>query len=130
MERFQESNHIHNHMPSTSQNDNLSHDNSPCLVSVIFDKRGCESMLRKHAALKTRIEETVTTQLANGLFKSKFATSKRWNGSPIWECRVNEKSVGSVRIAFSVSGETVTVIYLSKTLQKQAFTAELERFLG
>lgn len=99
-------------------------------ITVTFDKRGCESALRKHATLKARIEKTITTQLENGLFKSKFATSKRWKGSPIWECRINEKSVGSVRVAFSITGENVTIIYLSKTLQKQAFTTELERFLG
>lgn len=120
----------HTHTPSAAQNNSFSNTDGPRPVSITFDKRGCEGMLRKHTALKARIEETITAQLENGLFKSKFATSKRWEGSPIWECRVNEKSVGSVRVAFSVSGESVTVIYLSKTLQKQAFTTELERFLG
>lgn len=67
--------------------------------------------------------------MANGLFKSKFATNARWHGLPIWECRVNEKSVGSVRVAFAVQGESATVLFVSPELQKRAFAAELERFL-
>lgn len=87
-------------------------------------------MLRKHPGLEDRVRQTIAAQLENGLFKSKFATTMRWQGQPIWECRVNERSVGSVRAAFSVRDGSVTVLYLSATLQKRAFTAELERFLG
>lgn len=97
---------------------------------VRFDKRGCAAMLRKHPGLEDRVRQTIAAQLENGLFKSKFATTMRWQGQPIWECRVNERSVGSVRAAFSVRDGSVTVLYLSATLQKRAFTAELERFLG
>lgn len=96
---------------------------------VSFDKRGCAGMLRKHPALEGRVAQTVAAQLANGLFKSKFATALRWQGLPIWECRVNERSVGSVRAAFTVRDGRALVLYLSGTLQKRAFTAELERFL-
>ena len=97
--------------------------------SVSFDKRGCAAMLRKHPALESRVAQAVATQLANGLFKSKFATAMRWQGLPIWECRVNERSVGSVRAAFTVRDGRALVLYLSSTLQKRAFTLELERFL-
>lgn len=97
--------------------------------AVSFDKRGCAGMLRKHPALESRVAQTVAAQLANELFKSKFATALRWQGSPIWECRVNERSVGSVRAAFTVRDGRALVLYLSRTLQKRAFTAELERFL-
>lgn len=97
--------------------------------AVTFDKRGCAGMLRKHPGLEGRIAQTIATQLGNDLFKSKFATTARWEGLPIWECRVNERSAGSIRAAFAVKGDAATVIYLSPTLQKRAFTAELDRFL-
>lgn len=96
---------------------------------VTFDKRGCQALLRKHPTLEGRVAATVESQLAHGLFKSKFATAERWEGQPVWECRVNEASAGSVRAAFSVRDGEATVIYLSPTLQKRAFTAELDRFL-
>lgn len=98
-------------------------------VSVAFDKSGCHVMLRKHPHLRVRIQQAIEGQLANGLFKSKFATSIRWQGLPIWECRVNERSVGSVRVAFTVRDGHATVLFISSELQKRAFTAELERFL-
>lgn len=98
-------------------------------ATVTFDKRGCAPLLRKHPTLETRVTKAVEGQLANGLFKSKFATTLRWQGLPLWECRVNEKSVGAVRAAFVVQGARATVLYLSTTLQKRAFTTELERFL-
>ena len=94
-----------------------------------FDKRGCSAVLRKHPQLESRIRQTVASQLANGLFKSKFATAARWRGLHLWECRVNEQSVGSVRVAFAAEGNRATVVYISQTLQKKAFAAELERFL-
>lgn len=86
-------------------------------------------MLRKHPHLQARIQQTIEGQLMNGLFKSKFATNVRWRGAPIWECRVNERSVGSVRVAFAVQDGRATVLYISPELQKRAFAVELERFL-
>ena len=94
-----------------------------------FDKSGCSAALRKHPGLEGRIRRTVANQLANGLFKSKFATAARWRGLHLWECRVNERSVGSVRVAFAAEGNRATVVYISQTLQKKAFAAELDRFL-
>lgn len=96
---------------------------------VAFGKSGCQAMLRKHPHLQARIAQTVEGQLSHGLFRSKFATNMRWQGSPVWECRVNEKSVGSVRVAFAVHEGSATVLFISPELQKRAFTAELERFL-
>ena len=98
--------------------------------TVTLDKMGCASLLRKHPQLEERVQRTVLGQLDAGLFKSKFATSVRWHGLPLWECRVNEKSIGAVRVAFAAQGDAATVVYLSPTLQKRAFTAELERFLA
>ena len=96
---------------------------------MAFDKRGCEPLLQKHPDLRRRTAQAIESQMKNGLFKSKFATTDRWQGLPIWECRVNERSVGSVRAAYVVNGGAATVLYLSATLQKRAFSAELERFL-
>ncbi len=42
---------------------------------------------------------------------------------------MNERSVGSVRVAFAAESNRATVVYISQTLQKKAFAAELERFL-
>lgn len=106
------------------------HCEDPKEHTVTFDKAGCAALLRKHLQLEERVRRTVLGQLDAGMFKSKFATSMRWHGLPLWECRVNEKSVGAVRAAFAVQGETATIVYLSPTLQKKAFTAELERFLA
>lgn len=99
-------------------------------VAVAFDGRGCDAVLRKRPQLRALVERTVTSQLENGLFKSKFATTSRWEGLPLWECRVNAGAGGPVRVAFVVRGETATVVYLSSTLQKRAFTVELDRFLA
>lgn len=98
-------------------------------ATIAFNKAGCLGMLRKHPRLKERIEQTIRGQMANRLFKSKHATNARWRNLPIWECRVNEKSVGSVRTAFVVHGSSATVLLISSELQKRAFTAELEGFL-
>lgn len=98
--------------------------------TITFDKAGCAALLRKHPQLEERVRRTVLGQLDAGMFKSKFATSMRWHGLPLWECRVNEKSVGAVRAAFAVQGEAITIVYLSPTLQKKAFATELERFLA
>lgn len=98
-------------------------------AGVSFEERGCQHWFRKHPLLRAAVERTVATQLAHGLFKSKFATSLRWRDQGIYECRVNEKSVGSVRVAFAVREGRATVLYVSRTLQKRAFTTELERFL-
>ena len=98
-------------------------------MSVTFGKRGCEALLRKHPGLKARVAAAVESQIAHGLFKSKFATTERWEGQPIWECRAHRAGGGLVDAAFSVRNGTAAVIYLSPTLQKRAFTAELNRFL-
>lgn len=97
---------------------------------VIFDQHGCMPLLRKYPQLKSSITHAIITQLENNLFKSKFATKNRWHGLPIRECRVNANEPGAVRVAFVIDGNTTTVIYLSRTLQKRAFTTELDRFLG
>ncbi len=97
---------------------------------VIFDKQGCAAMLRKQPQLEEYIVRTVMTQLDHGLFKSKFATTSRFEGNAVRECRVNAGTFGPIRVAFVMQGETATVIYISRTLQKRAFTAELDRFLA
>lgn len=51
-------------------------------MSVTFGKRGCEALLRKHPGLKARVAAAVESQIAHGLFKSKFATAERWEGQP------------------------------------------------
>ncbi len=99
----------------------------PC--KVVFDKRGCGALLRKHPGLERHVVRTVIGQLENNLFKSKFATTARWEGHLLWECRVNAGPAGSFRAAFTVDDGTATVVYLSRTLQKRPFTAELDRFL-
>lgn len=96
---------------------------------VEFDDRGCRQLLKKHPALASAIRRAIGDQIANGLFKCKFATSIRLDGRAIYECRVNERSIGAVRVAFTMAGDTVKVIFISKDIQKRTFTANLESFL-
>lgn len=96
---------------------------------IRFDARIPRQWFRKHPQLEEAIKHTVSAQIENGLFKCKFATAVRWSGAPILECRVNEKSVGAVRVAFAIKDGICTILYISGTVQKKAFTAELERFL-
>lgn len=102
---------------------------SVALGSVLFDEHIPRQWFRKHPDLKQAIARTIADQIENGLFKCKFATTLRWRGAPVRECRVNERSVGAVRVAFTAEGRTCTVLFISSTLQKRAFTAELERSL-
>lgn len=96
---------------------------------VRFDPRVPHQWFRKHPELKGAIAHTVSTQVANGLFKSKFATTLRWHGHPVLECRVNERSAGAVRVAFALEDGAPVVLFVSGTLQKRAFGTELDRFL-
>ena len=96
---------------------------------VSFETRSLGQLDKKHPHLRDEITRTLITQMNNDLFKCKFATNLRWHGLPIYECRVNEKSLGAVRVAFAVNSKNAVVLFASKTTQKRAFTAELEAFL-
>ncbi|TGY65104.1 hypothetical protein [Dubosiella muris] len=98
-------------------------------IDVTFEARGCRKMLQKNPSLQSKIVETLRRQAENDFFKSKYATRKRWHDLPVFECRVNDPSVGAVRIAFARQGERLFVLYGSTTLLKKSFTQELESFL-
>lgn len=97
--------------------------------SIVYDDRAVRQWFRKHPKLEDAIERTINAQIENGLFRCKFATSLRWHGVPVYECRVNERSVGAVRVAFAFANGACTVLFISSDLQKRIFTAELERSL-
>ena len=94
-----------------------------------FEKRGCRKLLQKHNTLELSVSDTITRQADHDFFKTKYASRQKWNGLPILECRVNDPSAGSVRVAFTREGTRICVIYLTRTLLKKAFTQELESFL-
>lgn len=99
-------------------------------MDVEFDKRGCARALRRWPGLEQRIVEAIDTQEQAGWFKCKTATKRPFCGHSLQECRVNERSCGSVRVAFWVEGTHARVVYITPTLVKRDFTRELERFIG
>lgn len=86
-------------------------------------------MLQKNPALKKKIIAGLTYQAENDFFKTKYATKQKWHDMPALECRINEPSVGAMRIAFARRNDEIHVLFGSTTLLKKSFTQELETFL-
>ena len=99
-----------------------------------YDDSGCKKVRKTHAhyfsLLKSEIERIVSKEIETGFSKSKTATRSLYNGRKVWECRVNVSALPSVRVAYAVSGDTVSVVFLSTNIQKSEFTKELEKFLN
>ncbi|MDF7668831.1 hypothetical protein [Lactobacillus sp. ESL0703] len=103
-------------------------------MKVEYERSGCKQFFKKHKneikLIKHCIEEALTIQVETGMSKVKRAASERVNGDCVYECRVNLKKTGSARVAFIIDEQSlITVIYISSTLQKDAFTHLLERNL-
>lgn len=99
-------------------------------MTIHFDKRGCRQVLKKNPSLEKKIAQVIENQKENSFFKTKAASDLKWNGLKVLECRVNDPSVGAIRCAFTVDPDGgIDVVYLSSTLLKKDFTAELNRFL-
>ncbi|MDF7682210.1 hypothetical protein PT287_01575 [Lactobacillus sp. ESL0679] len=103
-------------------------------MKVEYERSGCKQFFKKHKnevkIIKDCIASALTVQVETGMSKVKRAASERVNGACVYECRVNLKKTGSARVAFIVDDESqITVMYISSTLQKDAFTHLLERNL-
>ncbi|EOS61959.1 hypothetical protein C815_00282 [Firmicutes bacterium M10-2] len=98
-------------------------------MEVLFESRGCRKLLQKNPTLKQKICEGLERQAENNFFKTKIATRKKWHNQTVYECRVNDQSLGAVRIAFTRKENVIHVLYGSTTLLKKAFSQELEKFL-
>ncbi|WEV70683.1 hypothetical protein OZY43_07020 [Lactobacillus sp. ESL0785] len=103
-------------------------------MQIEYERSGCKQFLKKHKnevqLIKSLIAKALTTQIKTGMAKVKRAASERISGHCVYECRVNLKKMGSVRVAFVIiSDQQVMVLYLSSTLQKDEFTHLLEHNL-
>lgn len=100
---------------------------------VRFSEAGTKKFFRKHAAqadqLRTQISEALEKQTEMNFSKVKPATHLQFEGSKVWEIRVNPVRVPPVRVAFTVAGSDFVVVFVSHTIQKSEFTHELEKFL-
>ncbi|KAL3946654.1 MULTISPECIES: hypothetical protein [Lactobacillaceae] len=100
---------------------------------VSYLPRGCKAFFKKHAAATLAIKQAIQAQLqrqvVTGMTKVKPACSERFAGERVWECRVNQADIGSVRLAFIQTGATATVLLISPVLQKNRFTQIVERFI-
>lgn len=85
-------------------------------------------MLQKNPALKKKIIEGLTYQVENDFFKTKYATRRKWHDMPVLECRINDLSVGAVRIAFARRNDEIHVLFGSTTLLKNPLPRNLRRF--
>ncbi|ERL64941.1 hypothetical protein [Schleiferilactobacillus shenzhenensis] len=101
-------------------------------MQVGYDPRGCKAFFKKHRpaapVIRQHIAATLARQLTHGLARVKRASRLPYAGQTVYECRVNPPT-GPLRCAFVYSDTTVTVVWLSMTIQKDVFTADLERFL-
>lgn len=118
-------------------------------MDVRYERSGCKQFFKKHRddekTIKNCIENALNLQLETGMSKVKRAVSARVGGQCVYECRVNLKRTGSARVAFIVdnadssrksndaaneeSDASVTVLFISSTLQKDEFTHLLEHDL-
>ena len=99
-----------------------------------YHEPGCRKVFKAqshHVALiREEIERSIAKEMETGFSKSKNASRSLFRGSRILECRVNVSTLPPVRVAYTVSGETVTVVFLSTDIQKSEFTKALDRFLS
>ncbi len=98
-------------------------------LTFTFENRGTRKLLAKNSQIKARIIETITRQAENDFFKCKLASRRKWKSLSLLECRVNDPSVGALRVAFARDGQTIYVVYTTTTLLKKDFSSELDGFL-
>ncbi|MEY8309073.1 hypothetical protein AAK899_06100 [Erysipelotrichaceae bacterium 51-3] len=98
-------------------------------LTFIFDSRGTRKLLAKNPQIKSRMIETITRQAENDFFKCKLASRRKWQGISLLECRVNDPSVGALRVAFGCKDQTIYIVYATTTILKKDFSQELDSFL-
>ena len=97
-------------------------------MHVEFYEKGCKSFFKKYNKQKDTIVELV--EVASGMTKVKLATRKRIKGRNIYEFRLNVGTIGSIRIAFSIFDKKAIVYFISKNIQKSAFSKDFEKIIS
>lgn len=98
-------------------------------LTFTFEPRGTRKLLAKNPQLKSRIIDTITYQAENDFFKCKLASRRKYQSLSLLECRVNDPSVGALRVAFGRKGNKIIVIYATTTILKKDFSQEIDSFL-
>lgn len=103
-------------------------------MHVEFYEKGCKSFFKKYNKQKDTIvklvEAAIDKEVASGMTKVKLATRKRVNGKNIYEFRLNAGTIGSIRIAFSIFDKKAIVYFISKNIQKSAFSKDFEKIIS
>lgn len=103
-------------------------------MHVEFYEKGCKSFFKKYNKQKDTIVELVEAaidkEVASGMTKVKLATRKRVNDKNIYEFRLNAGTIGSIRIAFSIFDKKAIVYFISKNIQKSAFSKDFEKIIS
>lgn len=103
------------------------------MIELQFERNGCKAFFKKHPQAKKvarqKIAQAIQTEIDTGMTKVKLATRQKLNGQSCYEMRLNLGKVGSVRIAFTVNQNQSTIYYLTTTLQKSAFSNELNNII-
>ncbi|WP_056970616.1 hypothetical protein [Liquorilactobacillus vini] len=100
---------------------------------VNFNQQSCKAFFKKYPGQRKLIEQKVATalkhELATGMTKVKLALETKIAGQPCYEFRLNLGKIGPARIAFTVANRQAIVYYLSKNLQKSAFSHDLAKIV-
>lgn len=103
------------------------------MMQVNFNQRGCKPFFKKHRQQATAIKDVIAKgllrEVAAGMTKVKLAGRQRIGGQRVYEMRLNIGKPGSVRLAFAVDGDQITVYYISAHLQKANFSREFDHVL-
>ena len=93
-------------------------------MHVEFYEKGCKSFFKKYNKQKDTIVELVEAaidkEVASGMTKVKN----------IYEFRLNVGTIGSIRIAFSIFDKKAIVYFISKNIQKSAFSKDFEKIIS
>ena len=103
-------------------------------MKIKFYERGCKRFFKKYNKqenfIKKQIEKAIVKENETGMTKVKLATKKRIADKNIYEFRLNVGTIGSIRIAFSISGDLAIVYFISKSIQKSTFSQEFVKIIN
>lgn len=103
-------------------------------MQVDFYNRGCKPFLKKYGNQRNKIvkmvDAAIAKEVATGMTKVKLACRQRVNGQPVYEFRLNLGKIGSVRVAFSVTGDQAVVYFITTHLQKATFSREFSQLVS
>lgn len=97
-------------------------------MNIKFYKPGCKDFFKKHASqeavIKEKTKAAIIKENSTGMTKVKLASKERLNGQPIYEFRLNVGKIGSIRVAFTLFNDQITVYFITTKLQKSVFSQE------